>query len=393
MSSLTTSTSERTPTVGIVGGGQLALMTYQAALSLDVPVVVLAARADDPVARVATSVLIGDPGAAEALGALAERCDVVTFDHELVPPALLEELEAAGTVVRPSAATLRVAADKLAQRRALEAAGLPVPAFVEVTRAADLDAFGARHGWPLVLKAARGGYDGRGIWIIDAAVEAAPHLEAGLPLLVEPHLPLERELAVLVARRPGGASVAYPVVETVQVDGICHEVLAPAAVSADLAAEAQQLAIAIADLVDAVGILAVELFVVDGRLSVNELAPRPHNSGHLTIEGCATSQFENHLRAVLDLPLGATDLRAEAVAMVNVLPSGTALRPLAEALACDGSHVHLYGKQARPGRKVGHVTATGSDMDEVRARARAATRRLVAPVADDAGLGRVEVGS
>ncbi|MEX1022162.1 MAG: 5-(carboxyamino)imidazole ribonucleotide synthase, partial [Dehalococcoidia bacterium] len=311
-------------------------------------------------------------------------CDVVTLDHELVDLDAIDAIAAAGGIVRPGAATLAYAKDKLHQRTRFLAAGLPVPAFGETRDAAAIERFAERHGWPVVAKAQRGGYDGRGVWILDGpdAAErlAAESAELGVALLVEEHVAIRQELAVLVARRPSGETVVYPVVETVQRDGICHEVLAPAAVPPDVAAEARAIGERIAELTDAAGIIATELFLAeDGRLLVNEVATRPHNSGHFSIEGCATSQFENHLRGVLDWPLGPTDLRAPSVVMANLLGRDSEiLAPrLASMLAAEpGAHPHLYGKEVRPGRKVGHVTVLGDDAAQTRARALRAAAML-----------------
>lgn len=365
-----------TLTVGIVGAGQLARMMVQAAIPLGITVRLLAARADDGAALVAPNVAVGPPDSLDALRGLAAACDVVTFDHELVDVAQLRALEAEGRCLRPSAATVAIAQDKGRQRTMFREAGLPVPPFRLVRDAGDIAAFGSTHGWPVVAKACRGGYDGRGVWVLggptEAAGLAARAAEAGTELLVETWVPIEREIAVLVARRPGGEAVVYPVAETVQRDGICHEVLAPAPIPPALAEEAARIALRIAAVVDVTGILAVEMFVTDGALVLNEIATRPHNSGHYSIEGCGTSQFENHLRAVRDWPLGTTDLMAPAVATANVL-AGPHTRDLAAglpaALAVAGAHVHLYGKEPRPGRKVGHVTALGDDIAEARARA------------------------
>ena len=368
----------RGPVVGIVGAGQLARMTVQAAIPLSVRVRLLAARADDSAALVWPDVMLGAPDSAGALREFAAGCDVLTFDHELVDPAILAMLEADGHRLRPGAAALLLAQDKGEQRTRFAARGLPVPPFRMVRTAADLTDFAAEYGWPVVVKARRGGYDGRGVWVVageDAMTGLLETVARDVDLMVEPWLRIERELAVLVARRPDGESVSYPPVETVQVDGICHEVLAPALTPPGLTAAAERLALDVAGMIGAVGILAVEMFVVDGALLINELALRPHNSGHLTIEGATTSQFENHLRAVLDWPLGSTALTAPAVAMRNVLggPAGTdpAAR-LPEALAIENAHVHLYGKAARPGRKLGHVTVLAESRDEARARARRA---------------------
>ena len=369
--------------VGIVGAGQLARMMAQAAIPLDIELVLLAADANDGAAQVVPAVIVGAPDDAAMLRALADRVDVVTFDHELVDPALLASLERDGVRVWPSSATMALAQNKRRQRAELGEAGFPIPAYRDIDTLEGIRAFGAEHGWPLVLKASRGGYDGRGVWVVadeDAARMVWEDAQAhGTVLLAEELLPLDLELAVLVARRPSGETVVYPAVETVQRDGICNELRVPLRIDQALVAEAEQLARQIATRIDAVGIMAVEFFVSRGSLYVNELAPRPHNSGHWTIEGAGTSQFEQHLRAVLDLPLGDTGLTAPAVATVNILGPEDGSDPrdrLADGLAVSGAHIHFYGKGARPGRKLGHVTVTGSDRDEVFARASATVRTL-----------------
>lgn len=371
------------PRVGIVGAGQLARMTVQAGISLGLTVRVLANSPDESAALVSPAVALGAPSSISALTAFAEACDVVTFDHELVDAALLRQLEAAGHVLRPSAATMAVGQDKLLQRREAEALGLPIPPYRHVDDAGAIVAFAEEYGWPVVLKARRGGYDGRGVWVVTDAAEAERvALQArarGLYLLAEQWVPIERELAVLVARRPNGQAVVYPVVETVQVDGICHEVVAPAPVSPALAEEVRAIACRLAAALEVAGILAVELFVVDGKPLVNELAVRPHNTGHYSIEACATSQFENHLRGVLDWPLGVPEMIVPAAVMVNVLgrpETGDPAERLPAALAVEGVRVHLYAKASRPGRKIGHVTAVGDDPAEARARARRAAALL-----------------
>jgi 5-(carboxyamino)imidazole ribonucleotide synthase len=362
------------PVVGMVGGGQLARMTHQAAIALGQSLRVLAVSPDDGAALVAPDVQVGHHADLDALRAFAKDCDVVTFDHEHVPSGHIEALVAEGVTVLPGAAALRYAQDKRAMRERLTELGIPVPHWAPGT---DLAAFAARVGWPVVVKAVRGGYDGRGVWVLDES-DASPDVE----LIVEEKVPLRRELAALVARSPFGQVAAYPVVETVQADGICVEVLAPAPdLDPELAVAAQRLAIRLATELDVVGLLAVELFETPAGLVVNELAMRPHNSGHWTIEGARTSQFEQHLRAVLDYPLGDTRLTAPAVAMANVLggePGGMSLDERVHHLfaADPGIRLHLYGKQARPGRKLGHVTALGESMAEVRERARKAARWL-----------------
>lgn len=375
--------------IGIVGAGQLARMTCEAASALGITTAVLAENANDPATTVATEVVIGAARDEAALNALAERCGVVTFDHEQVDLGQLAALEERGVVVRPGTRTLEMAVDKSEMRRRLRGAGLPVPDFEVIGRATTEEAFGAveafaaSHGWPVMVKAARGGYDGKGVWPVpnkDAAHEICERaVAAGTPLLVEEHVPLDMELAVVVARRPDGESTSWPPVETAQVDGVCREVLYPGRLEPALCRGAAELARAVARVAGSVGVLAVELFVDSGRLLVNEVAARPHNSAHWTIEGSVTSQFENHLRAVLDLPLGTTAPTAPQVASVNVFggPDGcTPAAGLAGALAVEGAHVHLYGKAPRPGRKLGHVTVCGEDPTLVRERAWAAAVAL-----------------
>jgi 5-(carboxyamino)imidazole ribonucleotide synthase len=375
--------------VGIVGAGQLARMLCEAASALDIRTVVLAEHPDDAAVGTADEVVVGVPSHAKALRLLAERCEVVTFDHELVELEILGALVADGVTLRPGVATLEMAVDKAEMRTRLSAAGVPVPAYriLDSPDPAAVADFAGTHGWPLVVKATRGGYDGRGVWTvadIDEATEVCRRAdEAGTPLLVEELVAIEAELAVQVARRPGGETRSWPVVETAQVDGVCREVLVPGRLDPAMVAAAAELAGRVAEVAGSVGLLAVELFASPDGLVVNEVAARPHNSGHWTIEGAVTSQFENHLRAVLDLPLGATGTTAEQVASVNVFGSAEANDPgaaLAGALSVDGAHVHLYGKGPRPGRKLGHVTVCGDDANDVRARAWAAARALGTPL-------------
>jgi 5-(carboxyamino)imidazole ribonucleotide synthase len=380
----------RTPTVGMVGGGQLARMTHQAAIALGQSLRVLAVSADDPAALVSPAVVLGAPDDAIALAEFLVGCDAVTFDHENVPTEPLASLAASapggGVPLRPGPKALIHAQDKLVMRERLSALGVPCPPFRAVSSMAEVAAFGAEHGWPVVLKARRGGYDGRGIWMLDDPIHADPivneTLGAGTPLLVEQRVRMRRELAALVARSPFGQGAAWPVVQTVQDNGICVEVIAPApGLPAARAEAAQRLALRVADELDVVGLLAVELFEVAGGgpdgtgLLVNELAMRPHNSGHWTIEGSRTSQFEQHLRAVLDYPLGDTSPTAPVTVMANVLGGDpTPEMSLDERLhhlfaRFPDAKAHLYGKAERPGRKVGHVTVLGSELKETRRRA------------------------
>jgi len=368
-----------TARVGFVGAGQLARMTQRAAIDLGVHLEVLAARDDDPAVLAGAGHRTGDPADLDALLALAADVDVVTLDHELVPNEHLVALRDAGHAVHPTPEAVRYAQDKRHARTGLRRLGFPVPAFAEVADVDAVRAFADEHGWPVVLKAQRGGYDGRGVLVVADVGELGDALPPG-DWLVEEHLDLAIELAVVVARRPSGDHVTYPVVETVQQDGICRELVMPGRVDPDLADRAVRLATDIVVAVGGTGIVAVELFVTaGGDLLVNELAMRPHNSGHATIEASGTSQFHNHLRAVLDWPLGEVSMRAPVAAMVNVLggPGGDPIAPLLpEALAVPGANVHLYGKQARPGRKIGHVTALGDDAHQALDRARAAAAVL-----------------
>ncbi len=387
---------ETLPVVGMVGAGQLARMTHQAAIALGQSLRVLAADPGDPAALVCADVR---PGAADDLAAVrafATGCSAVTFDHEQVPQDVLRALVAAGVPVHPGPDALLFAQDKLVMRRRLTELGARVPAFAPVDTPAEVVAFGAAYGWPVVLKAVRGGYDGRGVWMLANGDGAAANdalvaelLAAGTRLMVEQAVPLRRELAALVARSPYGQAAAWPVVETVQEGGQCVQVLVPApGLDGDVAAEAQRLALHLAGTLDVTGLLAVELFErTDGRLLVNELAMRPHNSGHWTIEGARTSQFEQHLRAVLDYPLGATTLTAPAVVMANVLGADVTPETGPNLMTMDervhhlfarfpDAKVHLYGKAERPARKVGHVTLLGDDMADVRRRAALAAEWL-----------------
>jgi 5-(carboxyamino)imidazole ribonucleotide synthase len=264
-----------------------------------------------------------------------------------------------------------------------------VPAFSDVGGLEHIVAFGETHGWPVVAKAQRDGYDGRGVWVVgdrdEAEVLVAEAASNGVRLLVEQFIPIEAELAGLIVRRPNGEHAVYPVVETVQRDGICVEVVAPAVIPETIRARAEELTVAVAEAVGVVGNMALELFLVGGELSVNEIATRPHNSGHFSIEACGASQFENHLRAILDWPLGDTALRAPAAVMANLLGRGAGQLddgvPAALGASTPGVHPHLYGKAARDGRKIGHVTALGDDPEETRARANAAADTLMAATA------------
>ncbi|MCH9815352.1 MAG: 5-(carboxyamino)imidazole ribonucleotide synthase [Actinomycetia bacterium] len=373
------------PVLGMIGGGQLSRMTHQAAGGLGIGFRVLAQNPDESAARLVAESVFGDPDDPQSATEFASACDVVTFDHEQVPPATLAAMAAAGAVLRPGPQALELAQDKVTMRQRLQEAGVPVPDWAVVTDLGQARAFLKEHGGQAVLKLSRGGYDGRGVWIChnDADLASAMRhpLSPGAQWLIEELVPFEQELAALVARRPNGETVAYPVVRTLQRNGMCAEVIAPAPeISAELAAQAQQIARSVAELSGVVGILAVELFQTPQAVLVNELAMRPHNSGHWSIDGAVTSQFENHVRAVLDLPLGDPAQRQEWSVMVNVI--GRSAQDLYESLpdvvAADPDlKIHLYGKAVRSGRKLGHVTAFGSDLAEVADRARAGAEHLM----------------
>jgi 5-(carboxyamino)imidazole ribonucleotide synthase len=362
-----------TLTVGVIGGGQLARMMIPAAVALGIRLQVLAENAGES-ADLATSML-GDYRNADDVLRFAQTVDVVTFDHEHVPQEVLRALVDAGVAVRPGPDALLYAQDKLLMRERLAGLGLPVPSWARVENTAELQSFLDENGGTGVVKTPRGGYDGHGVRVVSNAEEASDWF-TGDALLVEELVEYRRELAQSVARRPSGEIVAWPVVESVQRDGVCAEVIAPAPASAGKIADvASDIAFTIAESLGVTGVLAVELFeTTDDRLLVNELAMRPHNTGHWSIDGSTTSQFEQHLRAVLDLPLGATGCLEPWSVMVNIL-GGPQRGSLDDRYAAAMAHeptvkIHNYGKAPRPGRKVGHVTAGGDELDDVVYRAR-----------------------
>jgi len=339
----------------MVGGGQLARMTHEAGIPLGIKFKLLSDTPQDSAAQVVGEVVVGDYRDLDTLRDFARGCDVITFDHEHVPTEHLRALEADGIPVRPGPDALVHAQDKGVMRRRLAELGVPCPRNALVSSVADVEEF----GFPCVLKTTRGGYDGKGVWFVDGPEDCAAAFESGRELLAEERVDFRRELSALVARSPSGQVAVWPVVASTQRDGICHEVIAPAPdLDPALAVQAQQIAMTVAGELGVTGVLAVELFETsDGRVLVNELAMRPHNTGHWTQDGSVTSQFENHLRAVLGRPLGSTAPRGVS-AMVNcvgVMPDRDAI------LAVPGAHLHDYGKEARPGRKLGHVTVTAAD--------------------------------
>ena len=372
------------PRVGMVGGGQLSRMTHQAGIGLGVDFSVLAASRTDSAALVCGDVTLGDDRGLDDVLAFAKAHDVVTFDHEHVPEPVLRAVEEVGGLLRPSRDALRFAQDKLRMRTRMAELGAPSPRWRAVTTLEHVTSFAEGTGWPVVLKAARGGYDGKGVWIVAGPDEAREVVERAaaeeVPLLVEEKVDFSRELAVQVARSPYGQVAVYPVVETVQRGGICHEVIAPApGLDEEKATRAQELGIEIAQALDVTGVLAVELFETADGVVVNELAMRPHNSGHWSIEGARTSQFEQHLRAVLDLPLGSPRTNAPYTVMANLLggEDPEIYRRYLHVMAKDPEvKVHFYGKDVRPGRKIGHVTVMGDDYRDLLERARDAADYL-----------------
>ena len=378
------------PVVAVVGGGQLARMMSPAATALGLHLRVLVESATASAAQVVVDAPVGAADDRDAVRALVAGADVLTFEHEHVPNDLLDDLSAHGVSVQPGAAALVHAQDKVVMRRRLTELGVPCPRWAPLAGPDDLERFLSEGDGTAVVKTARGGYDGKGVRVVSSVDEVADWFEAardgGPPLLAEERVPFVRELAAVVARRPSGEVRAWPVVESIQRDGVCAEVVAPAPdLSPATAALAAEVATHVAEGLGVTGVLAVELFEVadpDGgpaRVLVNELAMRPHNSGHWTIDGAVTSQFEQHLRAVLDLPLGDTTPRARWTVMANVL--GSSLTDLTDALPDvarrdPGAKVHLYGKDVRPGRKLGHVNVSGDDLDDVRRRALAAAALL-----------------
>jgi len=368
-------------TLGIIGGGQLAKMLAQSASQFGCDIVILERKEGSPAASLAVETLIGDwdnPDSLLKLGALA---DVITLENEFVDADSLAALERSGHSLWPSSQTVRVVQDKLTQKRALADAGLPVPQFAPAPDKASVVAAAKKFGWPLLLKKRRNGYDGKGNFTVRSAAEideAWMQLNGDAnALYVEEFCAFTLELAMMITRSRDGETACYPVVETVQRDHICHLVKAPASIPTVTAARASDIARKAVETVGCVGAMGVEMFLArDGNILINELAPRVHNSGHYTIEGCVCSQFENHVRAVLGWPLGSPAMRAPAAVMVNLLGAGKGTgtpHGLAEALAIPGAHPHIYGKAfSAPGRKMGHVTALGQTLDEALATAQRA---------------------
>lgn len=366
--------------LGIVGSGQIARMIHSAAVKLGITPQLMAEDSGDSAALAAPGASFRHP---DAIASFAEVCEVVTFEHERIDLGMIEHMEAAGQIIRPGARALRAALDKIHQRRVLIGKGFTFAPFAELRGPDDLIDFANMFGFPAVIKSVRsGGQAERGAWVVDNQNDALRVMAEQIDrdLMIEQFQPIVKELVVVVARRAGGNSRCYPVVETTNTDGYCREVRAPAAIGTRVKTEVLEMARAIAAELDAVGVIAVEFFLTTNGVIVNELAARPHNAGHLTLENAPTSQFENHVRAILDLPLGPTHALAKASVTVNVIGGLDAVDPadhLHEALAIEGASIHLYGKRPRPGRKLGHVTALGDDMEQARELARRAEAALM----------------
>jgi 5-(carboxyamino)imidazole ribonucleotide synthase len=370
------------PTVGMIGGGQLGRMTALAAHRLGIAVVLLDPDPLCSAAQVVPRMIVASLDDPEALEKLASCVDVITYENEWLNPDLLVALERQGFKVLPTSHTLARIQDKFFQRTDLQKAGLPVPVFAAIDCLADLEAWVANRGFPAVIKMRVQGYDGRGVRIARTHAELVDAWNAlsHQLLLVEAFVPFEKELAVMVARSETGEVRAYPVVETVQKNNVCHTVSVPADIDVLVTQKCQDLACAAVECFEGVGIFGIELFLgSDGNVLINELAPRPHNSGHYSLDACLTDQFEQYLRAILGLPLGETVLHSPAAAMVNILGEASMHLNLKAALD-PGVHLHWYGKpEARPGRKLGHLNAVGSDAKAALAKVLSAYQRLGEP--------------
>ena len=366
-----------TPRVGVVGGGQLARMMQPAAVNLGIHLRVLAQSPTDSAAQVIPDTVLGPHDDWDSLSKFASECDVITFDHEHVPTEFLVKLEESGVAVRPGPHALKFAQDKLSMREALTKAGIPCPRWQELRSGDDLEGFATQVGYPFILKTSRGGYDGKGVWVVSNKSEAdrvlAEIQKLNTRALGEALVPFTRELSAQVARSLHGQSVAYPIVQSTQTNGICNEVISPCPdLSPERATQAQEIALKIAKELDVTGMLAVELFDTGSEILVNELAMRPHNSGHWSMDGAVTSQFENHLRAIMDWPLGSPANAAPNTVMVNLLGKdvGNLHGAFRHVMARDpGIKVHLYGKDVRPGRKIGHVNVSGDNIEDLLSRA------------------------
>ncbi len=379
------------PTIGIVGGGQLARMMIEAASRLNLKTKVLCESASDSAALIASYFEVGDYKNLNDLEKFSSNVDVLTFDHEHVPLEILKKLEKSGIKIRPGLKALSCVQDKSVMREVLGKENLAIPKWKIIKEISEIETFASENSWPLVIKTTKGGYDGKGVWVVENLEDAKEILKNPLTndaqWMVEEFVKFKRELAVHVARSPHGQSVVYPVVQSTQKNGVCDEVIAPApGLSEENASKIQALALNIAQTLEVTGVFSVELFELEnGEVLINELAMRPHNSGHWSIDGAVTSQFENHLRAILDLPLGSPKLNAHTTVMVNILGGKfeDMYKPFMHCMARDPElRIHLYGKQVKPGRKVGHVNISGKNVEDLLSRAHHAADYLTGTITE-----------
>ena len=368
-------------TIGMVGGGQLGRMFAVAAAAMGYKVVIFTDAEDSPASHVADQTVVGDLNDQEAIDRFAEQCDVITLEFENIPATTIARCRKFAPTY-PSASVLATAQDRLIEKTTFRDAGLPVTPFRKVHDCESLLTVADELGWPLIIKTARSGYDGKGQHRVESAGDAEQvQWSTAQEWIAEQCIPFEKEISVIVARTPDGRCETFPIFENTHANHILDISVAPAEITDSMSLEARRIAIAAAETIDVVGLLCVELFVSGENILINEVAPRPHNSGHLTIEGCETSQFEQHVRAVCNLPLGSTEQRTQTAAMANLLgdlwgPEGQAPDWKA-ALTDPGVSLHLYGKaQAKPARKMGHLTITGHDRETVVSRLSEARSKL-----------------
>ena len=356
-----TSVKSQYPVVGVIGAGQLARMMVAPATALGIKLIPFASSNEDSAAQI-THCVIGDYKDLEAVKKFAQQCDVVTFEHELIPLSIIKALEADGVTVRPGSQSFEYSQDKEAMRKKL--ASFKAPSSKVVTSSNEIDQY------PVIAKSISGGYDGRGVWKVNSSQELSDLLKNSPKLLIEELIDFDYEIAVMVARSPHSQATSWVPTQTIQSDGICTVTISPAPLmSNEMSEKAQQIALDIAAEVKLIGVMAVEMFVKGDDIFINELAMRPHNSGHWTIEGARTSQFEQHLRAILDLPLGDPAMTDGYAVMGNILGKNKSdmYRPYLHLMARNPSlKFHMYGKEVRPGRKIGHVNVIGKDLVELR---------------------------
>jgi 5-(carboxyamino)imidazole ribonucleotide synthase len=374
-------------TLGLLGGGQLAKMTAQAAFRMGLRVAVIEHGSESPAGVMTKLSFDGGWNDPDQLRAFIAASDIVTLENEFIDPAILDVI-AEERLVYPTPAAMRLVQDKFIQKQTFSAAGIPTTTFVAIESEADLKAFGAEHGYPFVAKTRTLGYDGYGNATINRETEIDMvwrrfmNGETKRPLMAEGFVTFVKELAVMVARNRRGEIAVYPCVQTIQQGHICVTVLAPAPIEEHLQKRAQEIAVSCVEAIDGVGVFGIEMFLTpDDRVLFNEIAPRPHNSGHYTIEACHTSQFENCVRAACNLPLGSPEMRVPAACMINLLGERTGPGipdSVVEMLKVPGASLHLYGKKdVRMGRKMGHITTTGSSVDEAFALANTALERFI----------------